>query len=124
MTAAFEATVPEAVAAARKPGPDEDLGVRPRILHLLDEMLHGTLQSSELTPPDFANMVMRSQKQLAAQFAPLGKPTATIFKRETTSPEDASYFYRVEFAADEIEFIVIIDKKTNLVSGLGFRPPQ
>jgi D-alanyl-D-alanine carboxypeptidase len=117
--AVLEAIFPDAAIAAHAVAPDEDLAMRPRILHFLDEAMSGTIQSDELAP-HFAKMVTpEMQKQIAQQFVPLGKPTAVIFKGKDVAGDDTTYHYRVEFKTTAVQFEIRINNKTNLVDGIG-----
>jgi D-alanyl-D-alanine carboxypeptidase len=121
-TAAFEAIVPGARIAANAAAPGEDLALRPKILHFLDEAMNGTLQANELDP-EFAKVATpEGQKQIAAMFQPLGKPTAVIFKGKRETPDGAVYRYRVDFASTAMTLSIFLDKKTNRVGGLSVNP--
>lgn len=119
--AAFESIFPEAAIAARTAAPGEDLAVRPRILHFIDEALTGSLQSSELMPR-YAKIAAHIQKQIAQSFAQAGKPTSITFKGEHNTTQDTIYHYRVDFAMTAVNCDVIINKKTNLVDGIALGP--
>ncbi len=120
-TAVVESMFPDAALAARTAAPGEDVSMRPRILHLLDEVLHGTLQASELDPR-FAKMATpQTQKQIAAQLAPLGAPKSIIFKGKRIDERGTAYTYRVEFANGTATFIAVFDKGSGLVAGIGIQ---
>jgi D-alanyl-D-alanine carboxypeptidase len=121
-TAVLESMFPDAAIAAHAAAPGEDLSLRPRILHLVDEVLHGSLQPNELDA-DFAKVATpATQERIAARFASLGSPTNVIFKGKQSDATGIEYIYRVEFASASLRFIVFFDKGTNLVGGLGLRP--
>jgi D-alanyl-D-alanine carboxypeptidase len=115
----LEAIFPDAAANAHAAAPGEDLAMRPRILHLLDEAMNGTLQSSELTPGFAKAATPETQKQIAQMFVSLGRPTAVIFKGKDERGDVTIYHYRVEFATTSLTFTIAFDNKTQLVAGLG-----
>ncbi|MGB6986636.1 MAG: serine hydrolase domain-containing protein [Candidatus Aquilonibacter sp.] len=118
--AVLESIFPDAAMAAHAAAPGEDLAMRPLILHFLDEAMSGSLQSSELTP-SFAKIATReTQKQIAQQFAQLGKPTGVIFKGKDENGNTTIYHYRVEFPTTTVKVDIGFDNKTHLVAGLGF----
>ena len=117
--AVLESIFPDAAIAAHAAAPGEDLAMRPRILHFLNEAMTGTLQSSELTPSFAKIATPETQKQIAQLFAPLGKPTAVIFKGKDESDRHVIYHYRVEFASTVVSFDIGFDKTTHLVDGVG-----
>ena len=120
-TAVLESMFPDAAIAAHAAAPGEDLAMRPRILHFLEEAMNGSLQSGELTP-DFAKVATpATQQQIAKLFAPLGKPTAVIFKGTSKVPDATIYHYRVEFPTTTVNFDIGFDTKTHLVAGLGLQ---
>jgi D-alanyl-D-alanine carboxypeptidase len=121
-TAALEAMYPDALAAARKPAPCEDLAMRPRILHLIDGFLNGTIQSSDMTPKMQQAMTPAMLKQSAAEVAPYGPPTSEIFKQKLDVADGTWYLYRVEFAHTVENCAIKIDKKSGLVSAAEIRP--
>jgi D-alanyl-D-alanine carboxypeptidase len=123
-SAVLETMYPDALAAARKPTPGEDLSVRPHIMHLLDGLLNGTLAQSELSPQMQKLLTPEMQKQSAARFATFGAPTAVIFKIKDDSSFDVTwYVYRIEFAHGEVRnFQVQLNNKTGLVDGMQLAP--
>jgi D-alanyl-D-alanine carboxypeptidase len=118
-SAVLEAIFPDAAVAAHAAAPGEDLAMRPKILHFLDEALNGTLQSSELTPAFAKVATPETQKQIAQMFVKLGRPTAVIFKGKDERGNATIYRYRVEFATTAMTFNIGFDNKSNLVDGLG-----
>ncbi len=123
-SAVLETMYPDALAAARKPAPGEDLAVRPHIMHLLDGLLNGTLAQSELSSQMQKLLTPEMQKQSAAHFATFGAPTAIIFKIKDDSSFDVTwYVYRIEFAHGEVRnFQVQLNNKTGLVDGMQLAP--
>lgn len=118
----FEAMFPDAVAAANAAAPGEDLALRPRVMHFLDETLRGTIAASEMTA-DFAKMATpETQKRIAASFEPFGAPTSVIYKGKRAAPGGITYYeYRVNFASRSATFVIGFDPKTNLLAGVGIR---
>jgi D-alanyl-D-alanine carboxypeptidase len=123
-SAVLETMYPDALAAARKPAPGEDLSVRPHIVHLLDGALNGTLAPSELSPQMQKLLTPEMQKQSAARFAAFGAPTAIVFKMKDDTSFDATwYLYRIEFAHGEVRnFEVQLNNKTGMVTGMQLAP--
>jgi D-alanyl-D-alanine carboxypeptidase len=123
-SAVLETMYPDALAAARKAAPGEDLSVRPRIVQLLDRLLNGTLAQSELSPQMQKVLTPDVLKQGAAHFSTFGAPTAIIFKsKDDTSFEATWYVYRIEFAQGEVRnFEVQLDNKSGIVTGLQLAP--
>jgi D-alanyl-D-alanine carboxypeptidase len=121
-SAALEAMYPDALAAAQKPAPGEDLAMRPRILHLIDGFLNGTIQPSDMTPEMQQAMTPATIKKSAANFATYGPPIAEIFKQKLETGDGTWYLYRVEFAHNVENFAIKIDKKTGSVSAAQIRP--
>ncbi|HEV3153233.1 MAG TPA: serine hydrolase domain-containing protein [Candidatus Baltobacteraceae bacterium] len=120
-TAVVESMFPDAAVAARTAAPGEDVRMRPRILHLLNEVLHGTLQPSELDS-NFAKMATpQTQKQIAAQLAPLGAAKTIIFKGKRIDDRGTAYIYRVEFVNGTATFMTMFDKASGLVGGIGIQ---
>lgn len=112
-SAVLETIYPDALAAARKPAPDEDLAARKQVVHLLDQTLHGTLAQSELSPQMQKMLTPEMQKQNAAHFAALGAPTAVIYKQSQVVPDGTGtfYVYRVQFEhSDDRNFQIELDK--------------
>ncbi|MGB6062343.1 MAG: serine hydrolase domain-containing protein, partial [Candidatus Aquilonibacter sp.] len=123
-SAVLETMYPDALAAARKAAPGEDLLVRPRIVQLLDRLLNGTLAQSELSPQMQKALTPDALKQSAAHFSAFGAPTAIVFKsKDDTSFEATWYVYRIEFAHGEVRnFEVQLDNKTGVVTGMQLAP--
>jgi D-alanyl-D-alanine carboxypeptidase len=123
-SAVLETMYPDALAAARKAAPGEDLSVRPRIVQLLDRLLNGTLAQSELSPQMQKALTPNALKQSAAHFSAFGAPTAIVFKsKDDTSFEATWYVYRIEFAHGEVRnFEVQLDNKTGVVTGMQLAP--
>ncbi|MGA8839034.1 MAG: serine hydrolase domain-containing protein [Candidatus Aquilonibacter sp.] len=123
-SAVLETMYPDALAAARKAAPGEDLSVRPRIVQLLDRLLNGTLAQSELSPQMQKALTPDALKQSAAHFSAFGAPTAIVFKsKDDTSFEATWYVYRIEFAHGEVRnFEVQLDNKTGVVTGMQLAP--
>jgi hypothetical protein len=119
----LESIYPDALAAARLPAKGEDLGVRPRVVRLIDQLLSGTLPASELSPAMQQVLSPDRQKASAAHFETFGPPIAVIFKgsQENTNGT-TTYVYRVQFAHADETFVVVIDKKTGTVDGMTIRP--
>lgn len=120
-TAVLESLFPDAAVAARAPAPSEDLSVRPLILHFLDEAMSGSLKSSELAPSFAKVATPDAQKRIAQLFAPLGKPTAVIYKGKNETAGITIYHYRVEFKTTTIKFDIGFNNATHLVEGLGLQ---
>jgi D-alanyl-D-alanine carboxypeptidase len=120
-TAVLESMFPDAALAARTAAPGEDLSLRPRILHLLDEVLQGTLQPNELDARFAKIATPERQKRIAAQLASLGSPKNIIFKGKHSNAEGTEYVYRVEFGSKSATFFAFFDKGTDLVGGLGLQ---
>jgi D-alanyl-D-alanine carboxypeptidase len=122
-SAVLESIYPDALAAARLPAKGEDLGVRPRVVRLIDQLLSGTLPASELSPAMQQVLSPDRQKASAAHFETFGPPIAVIFKgsQENTNGT-TTYVYRVQFAHADETFVVVIDKKTGTVDGMTIRP--
>jgi D-alanyl-D-alanine carboxypeptidase len=123
-SAVLETMYPDALAAARKPAPGEDLSVRPHIMHFLDGLLKGTLTQSELSPQMQKLLTPEMQKQSAAHFATFGAPTAIIFKTKDDSSFDATwYVYRIEFANGQVRnFQIQLNNKTGIVDAMQLAP--
>lgn len=123
-SAVLETMYPDALVAARKPTPGEDLSVRPHIMHLLDGLLNGTLAQSELSPQMQKLLTPEMQQQSAAHFATFGAPTAIIFKAKDDSSFDATwYVYRIEFANGEVRnFQLQLNNKTGIVDAMQLAP--
>jgi D-alanyl-D-alanine carboxypeptidase len=121
-SAVLETMYPDALAAARKPAPGEDLAARKQIVRLLDQALHGTLAQSELSPEMQKLLTPEMQKQSAAHFSTLGAPTAVIFKQSQVAPDGTFYLYRVQFEhGDDRNFQVELNK-AGVVVGMQLTP--
>jgi D-alanyl-D-alanine carboxypeptidase len=118
-SAVLETMYPDALAAARKPGPGEDSAARKQIVRILDQTLHGTLAQSELSPQLQKFLTPDVQKKSAAHFATLGAPTAVIFKQRQAAPDGSGtfYLYRVRFEhGDDRNFQIELDKAGTVVT--------
>ena len=119
--AVFAAVFPRAAAAASKPAGREDMAMRPRIVQLIDEALHGAIPASEMSP-QFQNIALPEvQKQIARRFARLGQPKAVTFVSKSPRTGAMRYTYRVEFTGQAVTFIIVIDNKTKLLDAMGIR---
>ena len=117
----FSAIFPRAAATASKPVGREDMTMRPHILHLIDEALHGAIPASEMSP-QFQNIALPEvQKQVARRFARLGPPKAVAFMNKGPRTGAMRYTYRVEFTGQTATFIIVIDDKTKLLDAMGIR---
>lgn len=122
-SAVLETMYPDALAAARKSAPGEDLSVRPHIAHLLDGVIHGTVAPGELSPQMRKVVTPDVLEQSAAHFATLGAPTAIIFKTKDATGDATWYVYRIEFASGDVRnFEVQLDNKTGLVNAMQLNP--
>jgi hypothetical protein len=80
------------------------------------------MAASEMSP-DFAKIATPSmQKQIAEQLGRLGKPKAIIYQGKDERPDATRYKYRVEFASSAMTFLMLIDKTTGLIDGIGIGP--
>lgn len=123
-TAVFAAMFPDAAAAADKPAQSEDPAVRAHVLHLIDEMLRGSIPAGEMSAQFQKIATYDVQKHIAEQLAPLGTPKAVIFTGKGDRPAAVRYTYRVQFASRSMTLVFIIDKKTNLLDTMGIRKPE
>jgi hypothetical protein len=121
-SAVLESIYPDALAAARMPAKGEDLGVRPRVVRLIDQLLSGTLPASELSPAMQHVLSPDRQKASAAHFETFGPPIAVIFKGSQENANGTTYVYRIQFAHADETFVVVIDKTTGVVDGMTIRP--
>lgn len=120
--AVFGALFPDVVAAARRPATGEDPAVRMRAMKAIDETIHGTMTASEVSP-EFAKLATPTmKKQISGQLMRLGKPTAIIYQGKGDRPDATRYTYRVEFGSRAMKFVMLIDKKTSLIDGIGIGP--
>lgn len=118
---AFGAMNPAIAAASNKAAPNEE----PRITALAKKWLafsqSGTLDKSELTS-SFAKFLTPDRVRQAQQgLAPLGAPTAFIYRGKQTSPRGTLYTYRVVFTSATMTMIIGIDA-AGKINGIGFRP--
>lgn len=123
-SAVFGAMFPDAVAAARKPVAGEDPAARKRVLAIIDETIRGTTPMSEISPEFQKLATPAMQKQIAAGFAPLGAPSAVIYRGKRDRSNATDYTYRVEFGTRAFTFFIAIDKTTNLIDGIGIQPAE
>ena len=119
--AVLESMFSDAAIAAHAAAPGEDLAMRPLILHFLDEAMSGSLKSTEFAPSLAKLATPETEQHLAQQFAPLGKPTAVIFKGKVETGDTTIYHYRIEFQTTTKNFDIGFNNKTHLVESLGLR---
>jgi CubicO group peptidase (beta-lactamase class C family) len=123
-SAVLGAMFPAIVASARKPADGEDAAARKRALAIIDGTIHGTTPERDYSPQFRKIATPEMQKQIAQEFAPLGAPTAVIYRGKGDTADATRYTYRVEFGARAVIFFIAIDKTTNLIDGIGIKPAQ
>ncbi len=120
-TKIYETMFPQVALAAMKPGAGEDPAVTVRLKFLLGAALKGLLPADQLSPV-VRETISRQQQQIGEQLATLGAVKSIIFKRKYPTGDDNTYVYRVEFADATVDFYLWINKNSNLVDGIRFRP--
>jgi len=121
--AVFETIFPNA-AASGKPGAGENLVMRPRVLHFIDGLLHGTIRPNEMSP-QFQKMATPDvQQHIAQQLAPLGTPKALVFVSKGDRPGATRYTYRIQFATKAMTVMVVLDNRTKILNTMGIERPR
>jgi hypothetical protein len=73
--------------------------------------------------PEFQKIATpQMQQMIAKELAPRGAPTAVIYTGKGDRPDATRYTYRALRTRGKITFIIILDKKTKLLDGMGIRP--
>ena len=85
-----------------------------RFTKILDEILHGRIDRSQLTPAlskQYSDAVL---KGLAADLQGLGELQATVFKGESRSPKARVYKYLLRFAQDNVLATFTLDASSRI----------
>jgi pimeloyl-ACP methyl ester carboxylesterase len=76
-----------------EPAPGENPALTKRFTAILDEMMHGRIDRSQLTPAASKEFPDAMLKGLASDFAGVGPPQAIVFKGTSGSPKARIYKY-------------------------------
>jgi D-alanyl-D-alanine carboxypeptidase len=121
------ATVFEAIFSA-PPSIDPDLpaaGQNPEVTkrstELLNGLLDGTIDRSQLSSDLLAKLTPEQLQSFTAKLKPLGKASKVVFRKHLKGEKDNIYFYRVDFEKEPSNFVMQINKESNLVDS--FYPP-
>jgi D-alanyl-D-alanine carboxypeptidase len=110
-TAAFEVLNPAVAAAARKAVPGENPKITALARRWMQRAETGNIDRSQLDAKMSAALTPAVVKGGKAQFGPLGKPTAFIYRGKTTEGTSTIYTYRVDFKAAAIFMHLGINNK-------------
>ncbi len=80
-----------------EPAPGENPALTKRFTEILDEMMHGRIDRSQLTPAVSKEFPDAMLKGLAAGFAGVGSLQAVVFKETSGSPNGRVYKYLMRF---------------------------
>jgi hypothetical protein len=119
--------VAQTAAPAAAASPAAAATVDPKIEALakewLDRVQTGNIDRSQFTDQMNAALTPALVKQVSAQLAPLGKPTAFAYVGSQTVQGSMVYEFRVTFASVQLNEDLAIDA-AGKISGLRFTPAQ
>ncbi len=102
-------------------------GVDPAITARAKEWLHrtqtGTIDRAQLDGPMNAALTDAAEKQVAAQFGPLGDPADFTYVDKKSIADSTAYIYRVTFKTTSLYWLFSING-AGKVSGLRYIPKQ
>jgi len=88
------------------PAAGENPQVTKRFTELLNALLEGTTDRSQLSPELRTKVSPEQLQNFAAKFKSLGKPSKIVFKKQSNSELENIYVYRVSFPEERSNFVL------------------
>jgi hypothetical protein len=88
------------------PAAGEDPEVTKRFIQLLNGLLDGRIDPSQLSPELRAKVSPEQLQGFAAKFKAFGKPAKIVFKKQSNSENENIYVYRVDFSEEHLSFVL------------------
>ena len=95
--------------------------VTERFTQLLNDFVEGRVDLNQLSPGLRAKVSPELLQSFSAKFKGLGKPSKVVFKKQLNGEQDIIYVYRVDFEKEPSNFVLQINKESDLVDC--FFPP-
>jgi hypothetical protein len=95
--------------------------VTKRITELLNALLEGTVDRSQLSPELRTKVSQEQLQSFAGKFKSLGRPSKIVFKKQSQNEHANIYVYRADFSGEHLNFALQINKESDLIDT--FFPP-
>ncbi len=118
----FEALYPKIAAGAHAVGAHENPAITARAKRLIADAIAGKIPASEMAPATARALTPKMLARVSQQLASLGPVRDVIFRKSSPYGNDEIYVYRVDFAQASLQFVMTIQRATNLLDGIWFKP--
>jgi D-alanyl-D-alanine carboxypeptidase len=97
------------------PATGENSEVTRRFAEIVHALLEGTIDRAELSPELCTKVSVEQLQSFAAKFKGFGKPAKIVFRKQLNDETDKIYVYRVDFQQEHLNFVVKINRKSDLI---------